>query len=67
MGYNKKTGVTTVIKLTKHLCGIFDVFSPTILSWVNSSTLTTAQKAQVTDWLNGVSGVCALLRTIPDD
>lgn len=67
MPYNKRTGVTTVIKVVKHLCGIYDVFSPKIIAWVNASSISTSDKAMVIAWLGNATTVCSLLRTIPDD
>ena len=67
MPYNKRTGVTTLIKVVGHLCGLYDVFSPKLIVWVNASSLDSSQKLVVTNWLGAASTVCALIKLIPDD
>jgi hypothetical protein len=67
MAYGNRTGVTTVLKLTKHLCSIYNLFSVKITGWVNASSLSDPNKAFVNGWLGNISAVCALLKTVPDD
>jgi len=65
--YGARTGVTTLLALVKHLCGIYMLFSTKINAWVNSSSLSPSDKATVLAWLSSISEVCTLLKTIPDD
>lgn len=65
--YGARTGVTTLLKLTKHLCGIYELFSSKINAWVMASSLTEGEKTTIVAWLQSISLVCNLLKSIPDD
>lgn len=65
--YGARTGVTTLLALVKHLCGIYGLFDTKINAWVNASSLSPADKATILSWLGSISEICTLLKTIPDD
>lgn len=62
--YGGRNGVSTLIKVTKHICHIYASFSGAIIAYVNGSSLSSGDKATVIAWLNGASAACAILETI---
>lgn len=66
-GYRARTGVTTLIVLTKHLCKLYGVYSSKIIAYITASSLPPDQKAAILTWLSGASAACAALLLIGDD
>lgn len=62
--YGGRTGMYSIIKFTKEVCRIYGVFAPTIISFVDGSTLSSDDKATVKAWLNGATAACAILQTV---
>lgn len=59
--YGGRNGMATIINLIRTICRVYTKFSGAIIAYINSTTLTTEQKAVIIDWLNGASVVCALI------
>lgn len=59
--YGSKNGMSTIVKLIKHICRVYLAYTAAIQTFINSSSLTTEQKAQVIDWLEAGVTVCGLI------
>jgi hypothetical protein len=62
--YGGRNGVSTIITVTQKICHIYASFAGQIVAYINGSSLSPADKATVTAWLNGASAACAILETI---
>lgn len=65
--YGKRTGVTTLLVLIKHMCRLFLVFENKIVAWIAASALSTDNKSICYVWIATTKTVCSLLTSIPDD
>jgi len=64
--YGSKTGVTTVIKLVKHLCRIFLIYEAKIIAWADGN-MSPTDAATFKAWIATTKAVCTLLLSTPDD
>lgn len=65
--YGKRTGVTTMVRVVRHLCHLFLTFEVKITAWINASALSSSDKAICTAWIATTKVVCTLFNSIPDD
>lgn len=64
--YGKRTGVTTLKKLVKTLCDLYDAFRAHIINWVDSQ-MSPEDAAVVKAWLEALTVVCLVITLTPDD
>jgi len=62
--YGGRTGVSTLIYLVQRICKLFIAYQDSITAFINASTLTAPQKAQVIEWCETGVTVCGLLLLI---
>lgn len=61
--YGGRIGVATLILLARRVCDLYTKYAPSIISFINASSLSAEDKAAVLAWLNAAQSVCAALRT----
>lgn len=61
--YGARNGIATVIKYVRLLCKIYAKLAPSIVSYIDGSTMTEEQKVTVLAWLDGAMAVCVILET----
>lgn len=66
-GYGARTGVTTARRLIERLNRLYTKFSVTIDGWVNASSASSGDKAELLAWLHQLSDVARIVKGIPDD
>lgn len=65
--YGARTGVTTLIFLADKLCRLYVIYSAKINAWIDASSISSADKLVIKNWLNALNAVCVLLNSIGDD
>lgn len=66
LDYGRRTGVTTLRKVAKSLCGLYDAFRPAIDNWVRER-MSPEDRDVVLGWLGLLTTVCLILGNTPDD
>lgn len=64
--YGKRTGVTTLKKLVKLVCDLYDTFRPHIIAWVDNQ-MSPEDATAVKAWLDALTTVCLVITQTPDD
>lgn len=64
--YGKRTGVTTLRSLTKHICRLILTYSVKINDWIDTFP-DAADRATVRAWLVATQAACTILLAHPDD
>lgn len=62
--YGGRNGISTIIRVTKHICRIYLTFSARITQYISDSTLETEKKTTVLAWLNAAQEACMILEEI---
>lgn len=65
--YGKRTGVTSFKSTVQELCENLLKFQPNIINWVNSSSLSSGDKALIFALIAAVNAGCAAVKALPDD
>jgi len=67
LAYGKRTGVTSFKQTIKEVCELLRKFQPTIVAWINASTLDATDKALAITAISAVNAACAAIQALPDD